>query len=255
MAYNVKTESFEGPFDLLLYLVSRKKVDIGSISISQIADQYLDEVARMERLDLDVASDFLLVAATLLEIKANALIPRAHDELEEEVADLTPAEARDVLIARLVRYKQYKTAAAALEVRAVEERRRHARPFGPDERFLGLMPDFLKNVALDDLGSLAARALGRREIMLLESEHIAAKPIPIDVYVKSISERLHAEGPLTFSRLVKGARRPDVVVVTFLALLELFKRREVDLVQAEPFGDIEVSLMPSAPTPTPASDR
>ena len=108
MSYRVRTDSFEGPFDLLLYLVSRQKVDIGAINITQIADQYLAEVGRMQNLDLDVASDFLLVASTLLEIKAQSLLPREHIEVEDDIAELAPSEARDMLVERLLEYRKYK---------------------------------------------------------------------------------------------------------------------------------------------------
>ena len=96
MSYRVRTDSFEGPFDLLLYLVSRQKVDIGAINITQIADQYLAEVGRMQNLDLDVASDFLLVASTLLEIKAQSLLPREHIEVEDDIAELAPSEVEEL---------------------------------------------------------------------------------------------------------------------------------------------------------------
>ena len=144
MSYKVRIDSFEGPFDLLLYLVSRQKVDIGAISITEIADQYLAEVSRMETLDLDVASDFLLVASTLLEIKAQSLIPRERDELDDDLAELAPSEARDMLVERLMEYKKFKNAAAVLHNRFIAEGRMHTRPFGPDADFLGLMPDFLR---------------------------------------------------------------------------------------------------------------
>ncbi|MEG0217554.1 MAG: segregation/condensation protein A, partial [Raoultibacter sp.] len=108
MSYRVRIESFEGPFDLLLYLVSRQKVAIGAISITAIADQYLAEVQHMDALDLEVASDFLLVAATLLEIKAASLIPHQRSEVEDEFEDIAPNEARDILIERLLNYKKFK---------------------------------------------------------------------------------------------------------------------------------------------------
>ena len=130
MSYKVRIDSFEGPFDLLLYLVSRQKVDIGAISITQIADQSLAEVSRMDNLDLDVASDFLLVASTLLEIKAESLLPRERDAVAEEFEELAPSEARDILVERLLAYKQYKNAASALHMRFVSEGRMHPRPFG-----------------------------------------------------------------------------------------------------------------------------
>lgn len=118
MSYRVRIESFEGPFDLLLYLVSRQKVSIGSISLSEITDQYLAEVQRMRNVDLDVASDFLLVASTLLEIKAASLLP--HEEAEdvpEEYEEMSASEMRDALVEHLLEYKKFKNAAAALQGR------------------------------------------------------------------------------------------------------------------------------------------
>lgn len=243
MSYKVKTEAFEGPFDLLLYLVSRKKVDIGAISINEIADQYLAEVSRMKMLNLDVASDFLLVASTLLEIKAQALIPRERDDLDEEIAELAPDDARQMLIDRLVTYKQYKNASEALYARFLEEGRLHVRPFGPDAQFLGLMPDFLEGVTMDALGLLAANALARREIFLLESEHIAAKPIPVEVHVEAIHSRIQSKKRMSFKELVPKDAKPPLIVVTFLAILELYKRSMVRLEQTKAFGDIEISYI------------
>ncbi len=240
MSYKVRIESFEGPFDLLLSLVSKQKVDIGAISITQIADQYLSEVSRMENLDLDVASDFLLVASTLLEIKAESLLPRKREAVEEEFEELPASEVRDILVDRLLTYKQYKNAASALHMRFIAEGRMHARPFGPDACFLGLMPDYLKNITLDSLGYLAANALARRDIFLLESEHIAAKPIPVEVHVRAIHRRIQNKKELHFSELIDKNTPTPIVVVTFLAILELYKRSMVKLEQSELFGDISI---------------
>ena len=243
MSYKVRIESFEGPFDLLLYLVSRQKVDIGAISITEIADQYLEEVSRMDSLDLDVASDFLLVASTLLEIKAQSLIPRERTELDEEFAELAPSEARDILVERLMEYKKYKNAAAVLYNRFIAEGRMHTRPFGPDACFLGLMPDFLAGVTVDALAYQAAAALARREVFLLESEHIAAKPIPVEVHVRAIHQRIRNRKKMRFSELVGPETPKEVLVVTFLAILELYKRVMVNLVQDEAFGDIAIDYI------------
>ena len=240
MSYKVHIDSFEGPFDLLLHLVSRQKVDIGAISITQIADQYLAEVARMDSLDLDVASDFLLVASTLLEIKAESLLPRERDAAADELEELAPSEARDILVERLLSYKQHKNAAAALHARFVSEGRMHPRPFGPDACFLNLMPDYLKDVTLDGLALLAARALARRDVFLLESEHIAAKPIPVEVHVRAIHQRIRNKKRLRFSELADVRTPLPVVVVTFLAILELYKRAMVTIEQSELFGDIDI---------------
>ncbi len=243
MSYKVRIESFEGPFDLLLYLVSRQKVDIGAISITEIADQYLEEVSRMKTLDLDVASDFLLVASTLLEIKAASLIPRERTDLDDEFAELAPSEARDILVDRLMEYKKFKNAATVLHNRFLAEGRMHTRPFGPDACFLGLMPDFLRGVSIDALAYQAAAALARREVFLLESEHIAAKPIPVEVHVRAIHQRIVDRKHLRFSDLVNAETPTEVVVVTFLAILELYKRVMVRLEQAEDFGDIAIDYI------------
>ena len=243
MSYRVRTESFEGPFDLLLYLVSRQRVDIGAISVNDIVNQYLDEIAKMDGLDLDVASDFLLVASTLLEIKAQSLIPAERDDTDEEVAELTPSEARDMLIAKLIDYKKYKNAASMLGSRAEAQARMHARTFGAPERFSRAMPDFLRGVSLESLGFLAAGALARRDVVLLESDHIAKKPIPVEVHVRALHKKLEHCKHLRFSELVTNDTPVPVVVVSFLALLELYKRQMVHLLQDEAFGDIVIDYI------------
>ena len=243
MSYRVRTDSFEGPFDLLLYLVSRDRVDIESLSISDIADQYLQEIAHLKNLDLDVASDFLLVAATLLEIKAQSLIPHDKDETEEEIAELAPDDAREMLVGRLMEYKKYKNAAAMLESRHGMQARLHTRPFGPDQEFLGAMPDFLRGVTLDAFAVIAADAYARREIVLLESEHIAAKPIPVEARVRALHHRIAKRKKMSFSEMLDGDASAPVVVVTFLAVLELYKRSMVHIDQDEVFGEIEVSYI------------
>lgn len=243
MSYKVRIESFEGPFDLLLHLVSRQKVDIGAISISEIADQYLHEVSRMSNLDLDVASDFLLVAATLLEIKAASLIPQEKSAVAEEFHEIAPNEARDILVYRLMEYKKYKNAGAALHTRFIAEGRMHSRPFGPDREFFTLMPDYLEGVTLDALAFICAEAYARRDVFLLEAEHIAAKPIPVEVHVRAIHQRIVNEKKLKFSDLVTDRTPDQIIIVTFLAILELYKRSMVKLTQKKVFGDIEIDYI------------
>ncbi len=243
MSYRVRIDSFEGPFDLLLHLVSKQRVDIGSISITQIVDQYLAYIDRMRELDLDVASDFLLVASTLLEIKAASLIPHVVDEVESDIEELSPNEARDILIERLIAYKQYKNAAAALGARFEQQGRMHARCVGPDQEFLGAVPNYLEDVTLDSLAFLAAEAMARREVFLLESEHIAAKPIPVETHVRAIHRRISVRKHMMFSELLSEAPALPLRVVSFLAVLELYKRLMVDLNQDEPFSDIAIDYI------------
>ena len=242
MSYRVRIESFEGPFDLLLYLVSRQKVSIGSISLSEITDQYLAEVQRMCNVDLDVASDFLLVASTLLEIKAASLLP--HEEAEdvpEEYKEMSASEMRDAL-----EYKKFKNAAAALQGRFEAESRVHTRPFGPDRFFLALVPDYLGDVKIDRLGELCASCIARRDVFLLESEHIAAKVIPVETQVRTVFDKVCADGSAKFSDFVSADDSPHLIVVTFLAMLELFKRNMVSLKQDDLFGDISITYVEGA---------
>ena len=243
MSYRVRTDNFEGPFDILLYLVSRQRVDIGSISIAEIADQYLDEIARMQFVDLDVASDFLLVASTLLEIKAASLVPRDKDDMPEDLVDLGPSEARELLVARLLEYKKYKNAAAMLESRAVLQSRLHPRVYGPDPEFTCAMPDFLQDVPLESIAYVAASAFARRDTALLDSEHIAAKPIPVETHVRALHARIANRKHLRFSELVGPETPTPIVVVTFLAVLELYKRSMVNIRQDEAFGDIDIAYI------------
>lgn len=243
MSYRIRTETFEGPFDLLLYLVSRQKVDIGAISVTDIADQYLSEIASMNVLDLDVASDFLLVASTLLEMKATSLIPRQDAGIDEELEELRPSEARDILVKRLLAYKQFKNAAVALSSRYELQGRCHPRTFGPEPGLATLAPDWLEGVTLDGLAFMCAQMLGRRSRFLLDSEHIAAKPIPVEMHVRAIHARVKNEKRVRFSQLVAQQPEPAIIVVTLLAVLELYKRNMVDVVQEVAFGDMDIEYI------------
>lgn len=244
MSYRVRIESFEGPFDLLLSLVSRQKVSIGSISLSEITDQYLAEVQRMRNVDLDVASDFLLVASTLLELKAASLIP--HHDVEgivETDDDMSPSDLRDALVDHLLEYKKYKNAAATLQSRFEAQSRIHVRPFGPDRSFLTLMPDYLQGIELDQLAQMCAACIARRDVFLLESEHIAARVVPLETQAKTVFQKVKNEGTAHFSDFVSMSDDPHLIVVTFLAILELFKRTMIQVHQDELFGDIALSYL------------
>ena len=241
MGYTVKTDVFEGPFDLLLHLVSRQKLDVGAINVTRVADQYLEHIERMADLDLDVASEFLLLAATLLEIKAAALLPTGEAFVGDELDDLSPAEARDILIARLIAYKQFKNAAGELSQRMENEGHQHPRQAGLEHRFLGLMPDYLDGVTLPSLALICADLEHRREVFLLEAEHVASMPISLELHAESVRRQLSRVGRVSFSELVGSEPTPEIVVVTFLAILELYKRGLVDVAQDATFGDIVVT--------------
>jgi len=240
VGYTVKTDVFEGPFDLLLHLVSRQRVDVSHISICEVADQYLAHIDRMTDLDLDVASEFLLLAATLLEIKAASLLPKQDVYIGDELDDLSPEEARDILIARLLSYKQFKNAANELSQRMENEDRMHPRQAGLEMEFLGLMPDYLEGLTLHALAVICADLEYRREVFLLEAEHVASRPISLEFHAESVRRRVANSGRVTFSELVGTDATPEVIVVTLLAVLELYKRGLVDVTQDELFDDIVV---------------
>jgi segregation and condensation protein A len=241
VAYTVKTDVFEGPFDLLLHLVSRQKLDVSAISIAEVADQYLGHIDRMTDLDLDVASDFLLVAATLLEIKAASLLPKEEAFFGDELDDLSPEEARDILVARLLAYKQFKNAASELSARMEAEDRMHPRQAGLEPEFLGLMPDYLEGLTLRGLAVICADLMHRREVFLLEAEHVASMPISLELHAESVRRRIQREGSTRFSEILGDDATPELVVVTLLAVLELYKRGLADVAQDTLFGDIVIT--------------
>lgn len=256
MSYRVSTQVYSGPFDLLLQLVTRQKVDIGAISISEVAEQYLAVVERIEALDLDVASDFLLVAATLLDIKAASLVPQEapsksvdddeDDEDLEELSELDGDALREVLIQRLIAYKQFKGAAAALGARMRAESRMHPRVAGPDPEFLGLMPDYLAGITLRGLAVICADLDGKRQTFLLEAEHVAPHRVPLDLTVASVDRFTMAHQTCTFRELLDGDATTEQLVVTFLAMLELAKRGSLTLSQDEIFGTIQINRVEGA---------
>jgi segregation and condensation protein A len=195
----------------------------------------------MADLDLDVASDFLLVAATLLEIKAASLLPKEEAYFGDELDDLSPEEARDILVARLLAYKQFKSAASELSARMESEDRMHPRQAGLETEFLGLMPDYLEGLTLRGLAVICADLLHRREVFLLEAEHVASMPISLELHAESVRRRIQRDGTARFSEILGEDATPELVVVTLLAILELYKRGLADVVQDALFGDIVIT--------------
>ena len=265
MSYRVSTQVYSGPFDLLLQLVTRQKVDIGAISISEVAEQYLAEAERIEALDLDVASDFLLVAATLLDIKAASLVPQEaprkvdddDDEFDEDLEELSALDGdalREVLIQRLIAYKQFKGAAAALGARMQAESRMHPRVAGPD-------PEFWAHARLPSWHHPArpGRHLcrpGRQAPDLLTGGRARGAASRTARPDRGLSRPLyHAHQTCTFRELLDGDTTTEQLVVTFLAMLELAKRGSLTLSQDEIFGTICINRVEGAEATYPARPR
>jgi segregation and condensation protein A len=238
MPYAVHTPVFEGPFDLLLHLILAEQVDLYEISLSTIIDGYLTELARMEELDLEMASEFLLIAATLVELKSRRLLPHGDEmDLDDELALW---EERDLLLHRLVECKTFKEAAIALSVLASEAARSVGRTVGVDERYLGLMPDLLAGVTPDDLRLAYLRAIAPKPRPSIDLDHVAPIRASVTDAIAELVDELPRVGRITFRALTADLVERLEVVVRFLAVLELFKLGMVDLDQPITFGDIEV---------------
>jgi segregation and condensation protein A len=236
--YEVSTPVFEGPFDLLLHLITSEQVDVYEVSLSRIVDAYLAELGRIERLDLEVATEFLLIAATLIELKTKRLLPGRDDlDLDEE---LQLYAERDTLLARLLECKTFKDAAAELERLGRIAARSHPRVAGLEDRFIDLAPDILAGVAPDDLARALVKALTPKPAPRVDLDHVA----PIRASVRDALEELVRQLPTmqrtTFRDLTGHYRERLEVIVRFLAVLELFKRGLVDLDQAGNFGELSI---------------
>ena len=233
------TPVFEGPFDLLLHLILQEEVDIHEVSLTRIVEAYLAELERMKELDLEAATEFLLIAATLIDLKTRRLLPTRDDgELDEELALW---EERDILLARLLDCKTFKDVAAVMHDLIERAELTHPRLAGPDERFAELMPDLLDGVSPRRLQRAFLRATEPKGPVSIDLFHVA----PIRASVADALERLVGElptlGRVSFRQIIAGVGDRIEVVVRFLAILELFKQGRVDLDQADRFGDITIT--------------
>jgi segregation and condensation protein A len=238
MPYAVRTPVFEGPFDLLLHLILRQEVELWEVSLSEIVDAYLAELDRLDVFDLDVATEFLLIAATLVELKARRLLPGLEElELDEE---LLRFEERDLLLARLFECKTFKDAARALETRMHRADRSVARRAGPEEPFRWMAPDPLERVRLDALRAAALRMLAATPAPVVDTEHIAPVRASVRDAVESVLRLLPDTEPMSFRALAAGVPHRLEVIVRFLAVLELYKQGLVDILQFSNFGELLV---------------
>jgi segregation and condensation protein A len=238
MAYEVTTPVYEGPFDLLLHLILREQVDLYQVSLASIVDAYLIELDRLQGLDLDVATEFLLIAATLVELKARRLLPGPDDvDLDEELALW---EERDLLLARLLECKTFKDAAAALARLSDVAGRSYPRAAVLEERFAALTPDLLEGITPRKLHDAFLRAIAPKPVPHVDLGHVATIRASVADAVAELVDELPRAGRIGFRRLTAGFAERLEVIVRFLAVLELFKQGLVELDQVETFGDIEV---------------
>jgi segregation and condensation protein A len=237
--FEVRLANFEGPFDLLLSLIAKHKLDITEIALAQVTDEFIAHVkAAGDEWDLEQTSSFLLVAATLLDLKAARLLPQGDVEDEEDLALL---EARDLLFARLLQYKAFKQVAGVLAGRLAEESQRHPRAVGLEPRFATLLPEVLIGIGLEQFAQLAAKAMapkpGPPEVSL---QHIHAPAVSVREQAAIVVDRLRRAGTLTFRALCGDSPDTLTTVARFLSLLELFREGAVAFDQVAALGELTV---------------
>jgi segregation and condensation protein A len=236
--FEVRLDNFEGPFDLLLSLISKHKLDVTEVALSTVTNEFIAHIkVGGKQWDLEQTTSFLVVASTLLDLKAARLLPQGDVEDEDDLALL---EARDLLFARLLQYRAYKLVASLIDGRVSTESRRHPRAVGLDERYANLLPDVLIGLGLEEFAALAARALEPKPVPHLSMAHMHAPTVSVKEQAVLVVDRLRKHGTMTFRAL--AADSPDMLtrVARFLALLELFKEGAVGFEQMTPMGELSI---------------
>ncbi|MEV7419087.1 segregation/condensation protein A [Streptomyces sp. NPDC089919] len=236
--FTVRLANFEGPFDLLLQLIARHKMDVTEVALSKVTDEFMAHIRGMgEEWDLDQTTEFLVVAATLLDLKAARLLPAA--EVEDE-ADLALLEARDLLFARLLQYRAYKEIARIFEDRAESEGRRYPRTVGLEDALAGLLPEVVISIGAEGFAKLAVKAMQPRAAPQVYVDHIHAPLVSVREQAEVLVARLRELGTAGFRELTADAPDTLTVVARFLALLELYREKAVVLDQEEALGELTV---------------
>lgn len=236
--FKVVLDNFEGPFDLLLQLISKHKLDVTEVALSRVTDEFMAYIHAMgPQGDLDQTTEFLVVAATLLDLKAARLLPTA--DVEDE-ADLALLEARDLLFARLLQYRAYKEIAGIFADRLADEARRFPRTVGLEPHHAELLPEVALSIGPEGFARLAVKAMQPKPKPQVYVEHIHAPLVSVREQADVVVARLRELGEVGFRQLTEDAPDTLTVVARFLALLELYRERAVDLDQDEALGALTV---------------
>ncbi|WP_171908782.1 segregation/condensation protein A [Streptomyces nanshensis] len=236
--FKVVLDNFEGPFDLLLQLISKHKLDVTEVALSKVTDEFMAYIHAMgPDWDLDQTTEFLVVAATLLDLKAARLLPAA--EVEDE-ADLALLEARDLLFARLLQYRAYKEIAGIFADRMAQEAHRHPRTVGLEPHHAELLPEVAISIGPEGFARLAVKAMRPKPKPQVYVEHIHAPLVSVREQAEVVVSLLRELGEVSFQRLTRDAPDTLTVVARFLALLELYRERAVSLEQEEALGSLMI---------------
>lgn len=236
--FRVRLDNFEGPFDLLLSLIAKHRMDVTEVALATVTDDFMAHIRAMgPDWDLDAATEFLVVAATLLDLKAARLLPAAEVEDDEDLALL---EARDLLFARLLQYRAYKRAATLFGERWAAELLRSPRTVGLEPQHAGLLPDVVIGIGTERFAQLAARAMEPKPEPVVYVDHIHTPPVSVREQAGLVVALLTELGEASFQRLVADAPGTMVVVARFLALLELYRERVLAFEQPDALGELLV---------------
>ncbi|TFD60871.1 segregation/condensation protein A [Cryobacterium suzukii] len=239
-AFSVALGNFEGPFDLLLKLITRHELDITEISLSQVTDEFISYLRGLDAAEeLDQATEFLVVAATLLDLKVAGLLPQGELVDAEDVALL---EARDLLFARLLQYRAFKEAATWFTGQLDIETHRHVRSVRLEEKYRQKTPELVWTLSLADFAALAAVALAPRELPVVGLEHLHAPLVSIREQAAYVVAMLQPGEPVSFRALIAGVDLKGVIIARFLAVLELYRHGALSFDQIEPLGELILRL-------------
>ena len=234
--FRVTLRNFEGPFDLLLTLINQRQLDVTEVALHQVTDDFIAYMRTLgAEMGLDQTTEFLVVAATLLDLKAARLLPAGQ---VEDAEDLALLEARDLLFARLLQYRAFKQVAGVLQRRLDQESRRYPRAVGLEERFATLLPDVLIGLGLEEFAALAARALEPKPAVELSLTHLHAPTVSVREQAAVVVSRLRRNGAMTFRALAADSPDTLTTVARFLSLLELFREGVVAFDQVSPLGEL-----------------
>jgi segregation and condensation protein A len=237
--FSVSLSNFNGPFDLLLSLISKHEMDITEVSLSRVTDEFISYLRGLDsEKELDQATEFLVVAATLLDLKVAGLLPQGELVDAEDVALL---EARDLLFARLLQYRAFKQAALWFAAQVQTETQRTFRSVRLEERFRQNTPELLWTLSVDDFAALATLAFTPREIPTVGLDHLHAPLVSIREQAAHIVALLQRGESLTFRELIVGASEKGVIIARFLAVLELYRHAAISVDQEEPLGELLVT--------------
>ncbi|WP_374112157.1 segregation and condensation protein A [Pseudonocardia sp. TRM90224] len=249
--FTVRLHNFTGPFDLLLQLIGKHELDITEMALHTVTDDFIAHLAQLgDDADLDETTEFLVIAATLLDLKAARLLPDAE---VEDAEDLALLEARDLLFARLLQYRAYKKVAELFVELEAGAMRRFPRSVALEERFAALLPEVLLGVDPDTFAELAATVFRPKPPPTVGLDHLHAAQVSVPEHAAILRERLARLGTATFATLTADCAGPLEVVARFLAVLDMYREACIDLEQPEPFGELTVRWTPDAqPGATPA---